>query len=477
MGDLKNKTVKGVMWNTIQSLSSKGIQFFFMLFMTRLLSPSDYGMFGMVYIFMAISGTFIDSGFGSALIRKKNRTSVDESTVFYFNIVASTICYIILFFTAPFIGDFYNMPELGRILRVMGLSLVISSFGSIQGLRYTIALNFKTPAIIYTCSNIFSGCIGLVLAYQGYGVWALVWQLVITSLFTATVLIVFQRWRPLWAFSWKSFHEMFSFSSKLLASRLIDTLYKNIYPVFIGKFYNAATLGFYSRAQQIAQFPSINATTAFQSVTYPTLCKLQDDNARLESSYRRLIKVTAFVIFPLMTGLAVIAFPLIRTILGAKWEYSATLLTIICFSMMWYPIHAINLNLLQVKGRSDLFLRLEIIKKILGIGVIIITIPLGIEAMCYGSIISSIFTLVINTYYTDKLIHVGFLKQMCDLRYTFLLCIIMGIFMLSINRFILSSDIIRLIVSIPVGFAIYIGGAKLLNLIEIKEIIDILKRR
>ena len=473
---LKSKTAKGLIWSSIERFSTQGIQFLIMIIMARLLAPKDYGLIGMVTIFLAVSQSLIDSGFSQALIRKQNRTDIDNSTVFYFNIVVSSTLYIILYTCAPFVADFYNQPELTSVMRVICLGVIINSLAVVQRALFTIKIDFKTQAKASLTAAIFSGCLGIFLAYKNFGVWALVTQQLINLTTNMLLLWLFSNWRPKAIFSWQSFRELFSFGSKLLASGLIDTIYKNIYPIVIGKLFNASSLGHYTRAHQFSEFPSSNVTGIIQRVTYPVLCGIQDDMQRLEEIYRKILKLAAFVVFPLMIGLAAVAKPFVNIILGSQWEFCGQLLQIICFAMMWYPIHAINLNLLQVKGRSDLFLRLEIIKKILGISVLCITAPLGLIYMCYGQIFNSLVALVINTYYTGKLIKVGFLKQIRDLLPTIVLSLTMFAAIWTMNRF-LESNNLQLIIGIIVGVIIYFFGSYFFRFAELKLLFSLIKRK
>lgn len=472
---LKQKATKGILWSAIERFSVQGVQFVIMIIMANLLTPDDYGLIGMLSIFLAVAQTLIDSGFSQALIRQQDRTEVDNSTVFYFNIVVSGLLYLILYLSAPWVADFYNKPELCSIMRVVCLSIFINSFAIVQRAILTINIDFKSQAKVSLISTIASGVLGVTLAYTGFGVWALVWQSLFYSVLSTVLLWFFSKWRPIKAYSWASFHKLFGFGSKLLASGILDTVYRNIYPIVIGKVFSAGDLGHYTRAQHFSEFPSSNVTTILQRVTYPILCNIQDDNERLRSVYRRFLKLSAFVVFPLMTGLAAVAHPFILLIIGEKWAFCATLLQIICFNMMWYPIHAINLNLLQVKGRSDLFLRLEIIKKIVGVTIICVTVPLGLVAMCYGGIVGSIIALVINTYYTGKLIHVGFFVQVRDLFPTLCLSISMFILVLYSIQWI-HNLIAQLIVGISVGIISYVGCSYLFKFKELEEVFSLLKR-
>lgn len=473
---LKSKTVKGVVWSSIERFSTQGVQFLIMIIMARLLTPKDYGLIGMLAIFLAVAQSLIDSGFSQALIRKQNRTDVDNSTVFYFNIIVSCSLYLILFISAPFVADFYNQSELTSVMRVVCLGVILNSLAVVQRALLTVRIDFKTQAKASLSAAVISGCIGIVLAYSGFGVWALVVQQLLNLSVNTLLLWIFSKWRPIAVFSWDSFHELFAFGSKMLASGLLDTLYRNIYPIVIGKLFSASSLGHYTRAQQFSEFPSSNITGIIQRVTYPVLCGIQDDMERLTNVYRKFLKLSAFIIFPLMIGLSAVALPFVDIILGVQWSFCGQLLQIICFAMMWYPIHSINLNLLQVKGRSDLFLRLEIIKKILGITVLCITAPFGLIVMCYGQIFNSIVALAINTYYTGKLINVGFIRQMKDLFPTILLSLTMFGTILLVNGFI-ESNMYRLIIGIMVGIVVYVSGSYIFKFKELQTLFSLIRRK
>lgn len=474
MSGLKDKTVKGVIWSAVDRFSAQGIQFVFSILIARLLLPEDYGVIAMLGIFLAVSQTFIDSGFGSALIRKIDRTETDFSTVFYFNIVVATLFYLILFVSAPAIANFYETPLLESVTKVIALNLIINSLSGIHNAKLSIDIDFKSRAKISILSAVITGAVGLWMAYAGYGVWALVVQNLCSSLVRTVMLWIIVKWHPQLVFSWKSFKEMFSFGSKLLASGLLDTLYNNIYTLVIGKVFSPSTLGVYSKASALAQFPSSNITGVLQNVTFPVLSSIQNEEERLADAYKRFLKLSAFVVFPLMVGLAAVADPFIRLALTDKWENAIYLLQIICFALMWYPIHAINLNILAVKGRSDYFLKLEIIKKIQGVLVLCITVPMGIVAMCYGQVISSLISLIWNTHYTKKLIGYGYFAQMKDLLPILIHSLVMGAIVLVIVN-VLPTLWLQLIVGVLSGMVYYIAGAYIMKFHEIDELLVILK--
>lgn len=472
--ELKQKTVNGLAWSTIQNFTTHGIEFLLMIFMARLLSPKEYGLMGLTSIFLAVSGAFIDSGFPNALIRKNDATDEDYSTVFIFNFLISIIFFIIIFLIAPYVADFYNEPILCPILRVLDLKLILLALCSVQNTLLKKNINFKKIAKIAVFNNIICGLIGLLFAYLGYGVWALVIQTMTASILLTILLWSTTQWHPSLRFSTKSFRELFSYGSKLLISGLLNTIFGQIYPIVIGKFFSATTLGNYSRAGHWASLGSQNLTGILSGVAFPVLAKVQDDDKRLENIYRRMIRASCFIIFPIMIGMSAVAHPLTLVAIGEKWEFSAKLLQIICFSMMWYPVHALNLNLLQVKGRSDLFLKLEIIKKIMGICILCISVPLGIIAMCYFSIISSLISLFINTYYTGRLINVGFLKQMRDIAPTLILSMIMWVAVYFATQ-IIPNIYSQLLAGIILGATIYLAGSYLFKYPELKEVLVMYK--
>lgn len=473
---LKQATTKGLFWSSVERFSNQGVQFVFSIILARLLSPSDYGIIAMVTIFFAVAQSFVDSGFSNALVRKTDRVEEDLSTCFYFNIGVGIIAYIVLFLIAPLVANFYSQPILSPIIRITGLGVILNSLCVVQQALFTIKIDFKSQAKITLSATVISGIVGIILAYQGYGIWALVWQGVASSIVRMGLLWLMSKWRPRTGFSKSSFNYLFGYGSKLLASGLLDTIYNNIYPIVIGKFYNPAQLGNYSRALGWAQLPSANITSILQRVTFPVLSAIQDDTLRLQNSYRRLLKLSAFIVFPLMMGLAAIASPLIRVILTAKWDGCVLYLQILCFALMLYPIHAINLNLLQVKGRSDIFLRLEIIKKIIGVVILIITIPLGITAMCLGMVFSSIICLIVNTYYTSRFIDVGLLTQLKDLRIILINSLVMGGGIYILTSFI-DVEGLKLVMGIVIGLLFYFIGSFYFSKAELQEVISLIKKK
>lgn len=474
--NLKSKTQKGLVWSFVERFATQGVQFLFGIILARLLSPEDYGTIAMPLVFLAIAQCFIDSGFSTALIRKPDLTEEDLSTAFYFNIGVGVICYFALFLSSPLIADFYNTPILSDLLKVTALATLFNPLCAVQQAILTRKIDFKTQAIVSLSGAIVSGSVGLVMAYSGYGIWSLVFQQVGGYVIRTILLWILGRWKPKRKWSWESFRYLWGFGSKMLGSALLDTTYNNIYPIVIGKFFSANDLGNYTRAQQFATLPSSNVTGVLQRVTFPVLSRIQNEDERLARNYRKILKLSVFLIFPMMLMLSAIAEPLVRVILTDKWKGCIILLQIVCFSMMWYPIHAINLNLLTVKGRSDLFFRLEIFKKVCGVCVMCVTIPQGIIWMVSGGIVSSMIALVINTYYTGKLINVGYLRQMGDLLPIFSVSFFMWL-VIHASLWLTSNIYIQLPLGIFVGLLVYIICARVLLKSEWEDAMSMLPAR
>ncbi|MBR5673740.1 MAG: lipopolysaccharide biosynthesis protein [Muribaculaceae bacterium] len=473
---LKKKTVKGVAWTSLNQVLNIGLGFVIGIILARLLSPSDYGLLAMIGVFNAIAYSFLDSGFGNALVRKPNLTEDDNTTAFYFNLMAGVILFGVLWLVAPWVSVFYDKPILTPLVRAEGSLLIVSSFRIVQQTQLTRALNFKAKMIIRVVASICGGITGIIGAYSGLGVWALVAMHIADALISLVLLWIISPWRPHGKWSKASFRYLWEYGSKLLASSLLDTIYGNIYPIVIGKFYSAADLGQYTRARQYAGMPSGTLTGVIQQVTFPVLSQIQEEDARLGNNYRRMLRFTVFIVFPVMMGMAALAHPLVIALVTAKWEQCVPYLQVICFASMWYPVHAINLNLLQVKGRSDLFLRLEIIKKALVTVVIFVCVPLGIMGICCGAVFTSLACLGINTYYTGKLINVGFLRQMRDMTPTLLASLAMGaVVYFAVMPF--DNNWVKLAIGIPLGAALYLAIAKIFRMPELQEALDIIHRR
>lgn len=431
--------------------------------------PSQYGLIAMLSIFVAISQALINSGLSSAIIRKTNRTDTDCSTIFFYNVFVAGVVYLLLYITAPNIAQFYSVEELCLVLRIMSISIIISALSSIHNTLFAADLSFKTLSIINLISVCMAGIVAIIIALKGFQVWALVIQSILQSLISTIALWIKSTWKPTLKFSFYSLKESFSFGSKLMASSVINSVFNHIYAATIGKFWQPALLGFYSKADNITTLSVQAPTDIISTISYPAMCKMQHDTEKLRQNYRLMIKLAAFVLFPLCLCIGAVAYPLITVLLTDLWLDTAPILQILVFSLMWYPIHALNLNILKVKGRSDIFLNLEIGKKMISIILLITTIPLGITAICYGRIVTSIVSLALNTIYTGKELRFGFFAQLRDIAPSLLLSIAMFVCGYIVAGYA-GNNIVGLISGILTCLFVYLFGAILFRFSELQEL-------
>ena len=472
--DLKQKTISGLFWSFINNVALQGIAFVVGILLARLLTPREFGLMGMVLVFIVISGTFVDSGFKSALIRKKHCTQADYSTVFYYNLLMGLIFYLILFFTAGAISRFFDEPELKWIVRVIGLQLIIRSLTIIQGTIVTKRVDFKLFAKIGIISSVFSGAIAIVMAYNGFGVWSLVIRDIIGVFLGSALIWYWNPWMPSLIFSIQSFKELFGFGSKLLTSALLDSAFQNIYILVIGKYFSAQQLGFYTRAEMFKNLPSQQITGIMSAVTYPVLAQMQDDKTMLKNGYKKMIKSTMFLSFILLAGMAAIADSMVLTLIGEQWRQSIVYLQLLCFPGALYPLQETNLNMLKVQGRSDLVLKLEIIKKLLAIPTIIIGIIWGIKVMILGMWVNSLIAYYLNSYYSGRHINYPMREQVADILPSLLLALFMGAMVFMAGWLMTFDNLPKLILQIFIGGIISIGLSELLKLeayLYIKQIV------
>ena len=412
---LKDKTVKGVGWSAADTFLAQGIAFVVGIVLARLLSPEEYGLIGIVTIFTTVMLGVVDSGFSNALIRKQNVTNEDYNTLFIFNLVVSVAMFGLLFMGAPWISTFFERPQLVELIRVMGVILILQALSIVQNTILTKKIDFKTKTKASVLSALSSGVIGIAMAFAGFGVWALVAQQLSRQLLYSICLWIFNKWMPTLKVSISSIKYMWGFGWKLLVSGLLENIWKELYQVVVGKFYSPAALGQYTRSKQYASLFSSNITSIVQRVTYPVLAEVQNDKERMMSGYRRIIKLTMLITAVLMVSMGAVAEPLIYCLIGPQWHQAATFLPLICISMSLYPLHAINLNMLQVQGRSDIFLYLEIIKKVIAIGPICLGVFVDIYWMLVGTICSGIIAFFLNSYYTGKSLGYTSWKQLKDI--------------------------------------------------------------
>lgn len=472
---LKQQTRKGLYWKFIDQFSNQGVQFIIGIVMARLLSPSDYGITALPAVFLSIAGVFIEAGFVSALIRKTEVTDSDLTTSFLYSLIVGGLCYILLFIASPWIAAFYDVPVLTPLIRVTALRFLYGTIGTPQQVILKRKLDFKTPAIISVIARVLSGALGIYLAYSGHGVWALVLASLFSDIVTIALTISVVRWFPKGGWSKDSFRYLWGFGNKMMASRLLDTVYGNITPIIVGKFFSPSDLGVYDRANRYAGMPALQIHGILREVSFPVLSKIKDDSKRLISAYSTMIKVSTFIIFPIMMLFSALSEPLIITILTEKWEACIILMQLLCFSKMWFPVHALNLNILTVSGRSDLFLRLEIIKKVVGLVVMCCALPFGLVAFCAAQIASAVIMVFINTWYTGKLYGYGFEEQIKDILPTLILSLVV-FGCVTLLSSLLSNMYLKLILGGLLGVAIFGGGALLFKFEEIKELKFLLKR-
>ena len=420
-GELKSKIVSGLFWRFMERSGTQGIQFFVSIILARLLLPKDFGLIGLITVFIAIANVFIQSGFGAALIQKKEVDEQDYSSVFYFSLVISLVLYLILFLLAPLIAGFYAEPLFIRVLRVLAVSLFLGAINTVQNAVISREMKFKKSFFVSIGGILASGSVGITLAYRGYGVWSLVYSSLAGQLAATVILGCTVRWRPKLTFSFKKLGEMFDFGSKLLFSALLDTAFNNLYTLVIGKLYNQTTLGYYNRAQSMPAFIANNLDGTITSVMFPALASCQNDQRRLKEMMRRMMVTSAFLIMPMMFGLAVVARPMVVILLTEKWLPSVPFLQLLCFQFAFLPLHTANLQAIMAIGRSDIFLKLEILKKILFLAVVGATYAYGVYVMVAGSVVFSMLCTLINAWPNASLLDYSLTAQWRDLMPTVLL--------------------------------------------------------
>lgn len=411
---LKDKTVKGVGWSAIENVAQYVVSFIVSIVLARLLSPDDYGLIGIIAIFTTVCQALIAGGFSSALIRKQDAIDDDYNTAFIVNFGMSLLLYAIIFLCAPLIAHFFSRIELVRLVRVSCVSLLIGALAMVQETRITKRLDFKSLTKITLIASVSSGIVGIVMAILGFGVWSLVTQGLVLQTLRTVFLWKINHWIPKIRFSTDSFKELFGFGWKMMVSRLLDSAWKELYQVIVGKFYSPATLGQYTRAKGFSSMFSSNLTNVIQRVTYPVLSEVQNDKQRMVSVYRRIIKTSMFVTAVSMFCLGAVSEPLIFCLIGPKWHEASLYLPLICIGGSLYPLHAINLDMLKVQGRSDLFLGLEIVKKIIALGPLFVGAFIGIMPMLYTNLITGIICYFLNSFYSGRLLGYSSWMQLKD---------------------------------------------------------------
>lgn len=451
---VRSKLLHGVAWNFTEKILVKAVSFVISIILARLLAPSDYGLTGMLAVFLSVSSVFIEGGLAKALIQRQDCQDIDYSTAFVTNVSMSLVIYVVLFFAAPLIADFYDEPLLVSLTRAMALTIVLGSFNIVQRAKLMANVDFKSLAQINVLSIIVTGAIGITMAYLGYGVWALVGQAIGSTLFLIFIFPFYSKWKPSLRFSKESFSRLFGFGSKLMITGVYSVIFNNIATICIGKAYKSQQLGYYTRASQFPDLISFTVNDVLGTVTFPVLSELQNDKDRLVAVYRKSLLATALVIFPVMVLCALLAYPLVLILLTEKWVPCVVLMQWLCLARIFTPLSALNMNILNAVGRSDLFMKLDFSKAPLTIIILAITIPISVEAIVIGSFVDSFLCFFINAYLPGRMFGYGAWQQLKDWKYIILSILLMSVavylFMLVVQNVWL-----QLLVGGTIGIVVY----------------------
>ena len=477
---LKKQALSGVFWSSLQLFGTQGIGLIVSVILARLLLPAEFGLIAMLGIFMGLAATLINSGLTSSLIRTEVVDEEDYATVFYFNLIVSCLLYGIFILIAPLIASFYNQPILTAVVRVYSCTFIINAFSAIQITRLNKAMDFKTQLKVSIPSLIIGCSVGIALAYLGYGVWSLVWSSIIQSVTSTIQLWFYAKWKPLWVFSKSKFRHHFHYGVKLMFSGILDIIFTNAYTIIIGKLYAPAQVGYYNRAESLQMFPVSAINSIIGKVTFPLFATIQNDDVRLKMVYKKIMQMVLFLVTPTLILMAVLAEPLFRFLLTEKWLPAVPYFQILCFNGILYPIHSYNLQILIVKGRSDLFLKLEIIKKILIVVLIICSIPFGIYGLLYGSVVGSVLCFYINTHYSGKFLNYTAWQQTKDIVPIIIVSILVGAVVLCSDVVLKNYyfiDFFRLAAGSFLGVLLFLLAARIFKLSSLNELIIIAKRQ
>lgn len=471
---MKNKTIANFIWRFAERCGAQLVTFIVSIVLARLLAPEDYGQIALITVFTTIMQVFVDSGLGTALIQKKDADDLDFSSVFYFNFAVCLILYAVMFVSAPLIAGFYNEMSLTPIIRVISLTIVISGVKGIQQSYVSRNMLFKRFFFATIGGTVFSAFLGIGLAYAGFGAWAIVAQQLSNTTIDTLILWHTVKWRPKRMFSWKRLKSLLSFGWKLLASSLIDTVYNNLRNLIIGKLYSSADLAYYNQGDKFPKLIVTNINNSIDSVLLPTLANEQDNKARVKNMTRRAIKTSTYIMAPLMMGLAFCATPIVQLVLTDKWLPCVPFLRILCITYMFWPIHTANLNAINAMGRSDYFLKLEIAKKSIGMMLLLITMRMGVMVMVYSLLVSTLTSMIINSWPNKELLGYSFKEQLIDILPGILLALLMGV-VISFVQLLELSSFVTLVIQIPLGAAIYIGASYIFKIESFEYLLDMAK--
>ncbi len=471
----KTQVLSSLFWKLMERGGTHGIRFILEILLARMLLPEDFGLFAIVLIFVNIANVFVQSGLNTALVQKKDTDETDFSSVFFLSLFIACLIYVILFFGAPIIANFYDKPQLISVFRVISIILFFGAFNSVQNAFIARKMQFKKLFFSSTGAMIGSGILGIYLAYTGFGIWALVVQQISNQFLSVIILMFTIQWRPKAEFSLTRIKGLFSFGWKLLAASLIDTIYQDLRSLIIGKMFTAEILGFYNRGQQFPSLIISDINGSIQSVMLPVLAAQQDNRTRVKEMMRRAIVTSSFVIFPMMVGLAVVAEPLVQLLLTDKWLQCVPFVQIFCASYALWPIHTANLQAINALGRSDIFLKLEIIKKVIGLSILVVTLFYGVYAIALGTVLGGIISTVINAYPNKKMLDYSFFDQWNDIMPSLLLSLVMGAVVYSITW--LGFSVFRtLIIQVCIGVILYVGMAWVLKLECFRYLLNMLSK-
>ncbi|WP_142825931.1 lipopolysaccharide biosynthesis protein [Planococcus soli] len=469
---LKKKTIGGLFWSFGDLIGNQGIQFLIQIILARLLLPEHFGLIGMILVFIALSNSLVDSGFTQALIRERNASQADYSTVFYFNLFVSLLIYGVLFVAAPGISRFFAEPQLVSLVRVLSIGIVINAFAVIPKAMFAKEVNFKAQAKVNLTASILSGIIAVGLAVTGYGVWSLVLRQLSMNAIQSLLFTLSKKWIPSLVFSIASFKRLFGFGWKLLVSGLIDTFYTNVYFLIIGRQYSASQLGYYTNASRFSEIVSQNLAATILRVTYPVLSSIQDEHERLKQSYKNITKLTAFLIFPVMVGMAAVGEPLVLLVFGEKWLPMVPYFQLLSIAGMLYPILALDLSILQVKGRSDLYLLLEIINKIslTILLVLAIWLELGVIGLIAAAILNTYLEFFVNSHFSKREVAYPAAEKVRDLLPVYVVSFLMGGAVLMFGTLLETSLLLQLLLQISAGILFYIAACRIAGITELKTV-------
>lgn len=470
----KDNIISGLIWRFSERMLAQLVTFLVSIVLARLLSPDEYGAIAIVTIFITLANVFVTSGFGSALIQKKEADNIDFSSVFYFNIVFSILIYSILYYIAPSISTFYNLEILTSVIRVLGLRIILAGINSVQQAYVSKNMLFKKFFFSTLFGTILSGVVGIIMAYTGFGIWALVAQYLTNTIVDTGILWITVKWRPEFVFSIERMKMLFKYGWKLLLSALLDSTYSQIRSLVIGKMYSPTDLAFYDKGQQYPSLVVTNINASIGSVLFPVMADKQDDKRAIKNMTRKAIKISSYIMWPMMVGLAIVSKPLITFMLTDKWLPCVPFLQIACFNFAFWPIHTANLEAIKALGRSDIFLKLEMIKKFIGITILIIVMQYGVMAIALSGIIATLISSFVNAYPNSNLLNYLYIDQMKDIIPSILLSVFMAICIYPINIFI-TNNVLLILSQVIIGSIIYLIGSKIFNFEQYNYLVGMIK--